>query len=153
MKNFKYAFVLFLSGLTFVSCSDDDSNSLDTEKPTVQIVSPTVDQEIEPGTSISLKALLSDNEALASYKLEVHSAEDGHQHKVSTAVNAVEFHYEQSFTIENGSKTFEVNQQIPVPADAKEGHYHVGVFCIDKAGNQNQQFIEIYIGEEHDHAH
>lgn len=145
--------ILSIAALSFIACNNDDNSSLDQEKPTVEIITPTDHQEYEPGDNINIQALLTDNESLASYKIEIHSAGDGHthSHSVSSADDhdQVEFHYEADYEI-NGT-TYEVNQTIPIPENAEEEHYHVGIFVLDSSGNQNQQFIEIFIGHEHDH--
>ncbi len=140
-----------LIGLLIISsCSDDDNTVADTTKPTIQIITPTDDQEIEPGSVLNFKADLKDNIGLASYKIEVHSAEDGHQHKAKQ-LEAEEFHYDFSAEVPSKSPEFTVEKSINVPEDVKEGHYHVGITVLDVNGNQNQQFIEVFIGDEHDH--
>ena len=151
MKNLKYQVVsLVLVAVAFVSCSDDDS-TLDTQKPTITVQSPTTNQEVEPGTQLNIKAMLQDETALASYKIEIHSAEDGHEHKAFGAKEAEDFHYEETFQVAGNSKNYQVDYNINVPVGVAEEHYHVGIFCIDAAGNQSQQFVEIFIGEEHTH--
>lgn len=147
--------ILSFAALSFIACNSDDDNSLDQEKPMVNIILPTDHQEYEPGDSINIQALLTDNESLASYKIEIHSAADGHTHTHSVSSldddGHVEFHYEADYEISGTS--YEVNQTIPIPENAEETHYHVGIFVLDDAGNQNEQFIEIFIGHEHDHEH
>lgn len=140
-----------LSFVSIVSCSDDDVVA-DTTKPTVTIITPTDHQEIEPGTTLNFKAALADNVGLKSYKIEIHSAEDGHEHAhKGTATFANDFEYQVTNEVPNTAKDFEVNQAISIPADAAEEHYHVGITVIDVNGNQNQQFVEVFIGHEHAH--
>lgn len=140
-----------LSFVSIVSCSDDDA-VVDTTKPTVNIISPTDHQEIEPGTTLNFKAALADNVGLKSYKIEIHSAEDGHEHAHKGNVTlGTDFEYQVTNDVPNVVKTFEVNQAISIPADAAEEHYHVGITVIDVNGNQNQQFVEVFIGHEHAH--
>jgi|SRR5690606_556164 len=131
------------------SCSDDDA-VVDTTKPTIEIISPTDHQEVEPGSVFTVKANLADNVGLASYKIEIHSAEDGHEHK---AKQLNEEHYEYAFTgeVPNKATTYTLEHAITIPADAPEEHYHVGITVLDVNGNQNQQFVEVFIGHEHEH--
>ena len=146
--NLSFAFLSFVS---IVSCSDDDTVA-DTTKPTVNIITPTDHQEVEPGTTLNFKAALADNVGLKSYKIEIHSAEDGHEHQhKNNAIYANDFEYHVTNDVPNSVKDFEVNQAISIPADAAEEHYHVGITVIDVNGNQNQQFVEIFIGHEHVH--
>src|SRR5690606_8542497 len=99
---------------------------------------------------LNFKADLKDNIGLASYKVEVHSAEDGHQHKAKQ-LEAEEFHYDFSAEVSSKSPEFTVEKSINVPEDVKEGHYHVGITVLDVNGNQNQQFVEIFIVHDHEH--
>ncbi|NLD24051.1 MAG: DUF4625 domain-containing protein [Bacteroidales bacterium] len=60
-----------------VSC---DNENLDNERPVVKIVSPMEDELVKPGNDIHFEVELSDNVALASYKVNIHGAFDGHEH-------------------------------------------------------------------------
>ncbi|RRJ87710.1 DUF4625 domain-containing protein [Paenimyroides tangerinum] len=152
MKNIKtQLFSLLFVSIAFVSCSDSDSSDLDTQKPTISIQSPTDHQEVEPGSELNIQALFQDETALASYKVEIHAAGDGHEHRTIALDNKVPFTYENVFQIESNPKSYQVDYSISIPENAKEDHYHVGIFCIDAAGNQSQQFVEIFIGHEHNH--
>lgn len=152
MKNIKtQLFSLLFVSIAFISCSDSDSSELDTTKPSILIESPTDHQEVEPGSQLHIKALLQDETALASYKVEIHSAGDGHQHRTIMLDNAIAFAYENVFQIEGNPKSHQIDYFISIPENAKEDHYHVGIFCIDAAGNQSQQFVEIFIGHEDNH--
>lgn len=142
--NLSFALLSFVS---IVACSD--SEDADTTKPTVNVISPTDHQEIEPGTTLNFKAALADNVGLKSYKIEIHSAEDGHEHKAKKSGEDFEYHITND--VPNSAKNFEVNQAIPIPTDVAEEHYHVGITVIDVNGNQNQQFVEVFIGHEHNH--
>ncbi len=144
---------LSIIALSFIACNSDDNSALDQEAPTVNITAPTDHQEYEPGETLTVQALLADNVSLASFKIEIHSAEDGHTHSVNALTaedEHVEFHYEADYDIEG--LTYEVNEDIAIPAETEEGHYHVGIFVLDTAGNQSEQFVEVYIGHE-DHTH
>ena len=139
--------IISLIGIS--SCSDDDA-VVDTTKPTIEIISPTDHQEVEPGSVFTVKANLTDNVGLASYKIEIHSAEDGHEHK-SKQLIAEDFADSIDVEIANKPTTYTLEHAITIPADVAEEHYHVGITVLDVNGNQNQQFVEIFIG--HDHSH
>lgn len=149
MKKIASLSFAIISLLVVSSCSDDDA-VVDTTKPTIEILSPTDHQEVEPGSVFTVKANLADNVGLASYKIEIHSAEDGHEHKAKQLF-AEDFEYSFVGEITNKPATFSVNHPITIPADVAEEHYHVGITVLDVNGNQNQQFVEIFIG--HDHSH
>lgn len=131
------------------SCSDDDT-VIDTTKPTIEIITPTDHQEVHPGSVFTVKANLADNVGLASYKIEIHSAEDGHEHKAKQLL-ATDFEYSFVGEVPNKATTYTLEHAITIPADAAEEHYHVGITVLDVNGNQNQQFVEIFIGHDHEH--
>src|SRR5690554_6386081 len=81
MNNIKFITVLdVVTALFTVSCSDDDSNK-DTQKATITLITPQDEQVFEAGEQIHVQANLTDNLALASYKIDIHYAGDGHQHR------------------------------------------------------------------------
>lgn len=149
MKNsiLKYTFVS-VAALFISSCSSDDT-SLDTTKPEISLLSPADDAHFHPGDEIALEAILKDNVELGNVKIEVHSAADGHHHKIST----VDFAYNDEVAIPAGSKEYALKHTIQIPAEnVTEGHYHLGLHLTDKAGNETQSFIEIEIAD-HGHEH
>lgn len=139
--------IISLIGIS--SCSDDDA-VVDTTKPTIEIITPTDHQEVEPGSVFTVKANLVDNVGLASYKIEIHSADDGHEHKAEQLL-ATDFEYSFVGEIANKPTAYTLERAITIPADAAEEHYHVGITVLDVNGNQNQQFVEIFIGHDHQH--
>ncbi len=74
--------LLFAAVAAFTSCAKEE---LDNEKPVIVLTSPAEEEVVRPGSAIRFEVTLSDNEALASYKVEVHSAFDGHGHSTSAA--------------------------------------------------------------------
>lgn len=140
--------VLFVALFSLVSC--DSSDDLDTTKPEISIITPTDHQEVLPGQTLQFLANVSDNENLASYKIEVHNSDDGHQHR-----SVIQSYSKEAFSTEIvGSltgKSQEISHDIQISSEALHGHYHVGIFVIDSAGNQNENFVEIYIGDEEHH--
>lgn len=166
MKNHKFLSLFAItSSLLMTSCNNDDDAIaviLDTEKPTITLNDPVDDEVIAPGSDIHFDAVFTDNVELASYKVDIHDASDGHTHGRGLADETTNpWSHNQSWQIEAGLKTKSVHHHIAVPTTVngkpiKEGHYHLGVFCIDKAGNEQKLFIEIAIGEGghgHDHNH
>jgi len=76
-KSLLIAAIVLKAVFGLVSC---ESESLDNEKPVVKIVSPMDDELVKPGSGIHFEVELSDNVALASYKVNIHGAFDGHGH-------------------------------------------------------------------------
>lgn len=144
----KTKFILLIFSLTlFLSCSDDD-----TKKPIIEVVTPTDGDHFHPGETISVRINFSDNEELASYKIEIHFNNDRHNHKNGSTTDTP-FQYTTTGNFEKGLNRFELVHDIDIPAlinelPVKNGEYHLGVYCIDKAGNQREVFVEIEIEQE-----
>src|SRR5690606_27842042 len=115
MKKIINLSLAIVSLFVITSCSDDDT-TVDTTKPSIQIISPTDHQEIAPGSVLNFKANLTDNVGLSSYKIEIHSAEDGHEHKAKQLA-AAEFHYDFSSEIPNQATAFDLEKAIDIPED------------------------------------
>jgi len=143
--------ILAVSALIFQSCSGDDDQGIDTQKPVIVLNNPTDHQAFLPGEEIYLNVDFSDDLELGSYKIEIHFSEDGHTHKGNEEF--AEWFYTEMGTLEPGSVQANLQKQIPVPVQINnlpiaEGHYHFGIYLTDKAGNEQQFFSEIAIGED-----
>lgn len=137
---------LLVASFGLFSCSSDD-DSADTTKPVIVLNNPSDHQHFHPGESIQLNADFSDNVALASYKIEIHHAGDGHSHK--TDENA-EWYFIYTHSIEGNLPTFNAQHSISIPTEIEGepielGHYHLGIYLIDQSGNEQQKFIEIEV--------
>jgi hypothetical protein len=74
----KYSILLLLAAVTaFSGCESDD---IDTRKPQIVLSEPAEEEAYAPGSAIHFVVTLSDNVALASYKVNIHGAFDGHTH-------------------------------------------------------------------------
>lgn len=145
------------ASLFLASCSGDDDATIDTQAPVISIAEPHDEEEVAPGGEIHFEATFTDNVALASYKIEVHSAFDGHTHSRTKQEDHHDnpWSYNEVFTIEPGNTTFDAHEHIDVPAEINgepisEGHYHFGVYVTDTAGNESQAFLEVHIEGEHE---
>ncbi|TCO09835.1 DUF4625 domain-containing protein [Natronoflexus pectinivorans] len=157
MKKLKYILPAILALGLFAACSDDDD--VDTTAPVIEIISPEDHEEFHPGETIHLHAIITDDTELASWKIDIHYNSDGHTHsQVITLKHGdhdhhhgeKEWHVHKDGVIEGNVKTYELKLELEIPDDAKHGEYHLGVFAVDKAGNQAQKFIEIEV-EDDDH--
>lgn len=141
-KNWLFIFtVLVTFGSLLVSCSkSEDETPIDTEKPVIQIVSPTNEQVFLTGETISFSANFSDNVELSSYKIDIHWA-GGHDHKSTN--DSVTWTYQKSWNFDAGLTTASISHNevvIPLEVDGKmvaPGAYHFLVYCTDKAGNES----------------
>jgi hypothetical protein len=112
----------------FHSCKKADK-----ESPKAAILSPTDSAEIVAGTDLPFAAMITDNEALSQYKIDIHENFEGHTHDKANGV------IWSKIIIDNisglvASPAF----SIPVPENAGAGWYHLILTAVDAAGNQSE---------------
>ena len=91
--------ILFFSFL-FVSCSKEDEG--DTIKPVIDLLEPEEGAILRIGSShgVHFEMNLHDNEAIASYKINIHNNFDGHSHtRASEAGITKPFTFERTYTL------------------------------------------------------
>ncbi|MCL3779596.1 DUF4625 domain-containing protein [Prolixibacteraceae bacterium JC049] len=154
----KYIIVLAVSLFVFSACSSDDS--VDDIKPTIDInfeeAFPKNCATIYFGESFDLKMLFSDNVELGSFSIDIHNNFDHHSHSteidecnlgvVKTPVNP--FVFINDYAIPQGSKSYETNLSIMIPAtdgndSYDEGDYHFYIRLTDKEGWSTQKGLSI----------
>lgn len=180
MKKSQFSVVTFLIialglSLVFVGC---DKVEVDNQKPMIRLIEPADDEVVMPGEVLHLKMELSDNVALASYKVNIHGAFDGHSHNSGTRSATDSIAFERTWLetdfIAHGETPIVGKQQVTVehqhikiPATIsrtvngvaeemplKEGHYHFIVYCTDESGQESYVAKEIFISYSADgHSH
>ena len=169
----KYSILLLLAAVTaFSGCESDD---IDTRKPQIVLSEPAEEEAYAPGSAIHFVVTLSDNVALASYKVNIHGAFDGHTHSAvqpsfARATDAEPHPFERTWMESEfiaqgeepiaGKQQVIINHRLMVIPDSiegrpvKEGHYHLTVYCADSSGQESfiTREIEIaYNAWEHQH--
>ena len=155
--------LLFAALTAFTSCEKELNDS---EKPVIVLSSPVEDAEIRPGSALHFEMTLSDNEALASYKVNIHGAFDGHEHSASATTRVSEYvqPFERTWLESDfialgeepiaGKKQVIINHRLMLIPDSiegrpvKEGHYHLTVYCTDSSGQESFIAREIEITHE-----
>ncbi|MDR0681336.1 MAG: DUF4625 domain-containing protein [Dysgonamonadaceae bacterium] len=142
----------------FVSCDNGD-----TTKPVIDWEEPVDGDTLQIGNEhgVHFEAEFSDNEALASYRINIHDNFDDHgSHRSSTLeVDPVPFAFDSIWVI--SGKNFPVHHHdIFIPKTDKdgrayaEGNYHFIVYCVDAAGNVSLVGRDVVLsheaGEHHD---
>lgn len=159
MRKILFGTLLFAAvSFGLASCSDDDN---DNEKPVISDFEPEEGDLLQIGEAIHLEMDLSDNEKLASYKVDIHNNFDNHTHSTkASAEDSVAFSYSKVFTDIAGQKNAHVHHHdivIPTELNGKPirtGKYHFVVYCIDEAGNEalrSHNVILTYDEVDHDH--
>ena len=164
------ASALIMSAIT--SCDNDDDKTIDTEKPQIDTsidgASPANAATFYFGEAIPVKLLLTDNEELGSFSVNIHNNFDHHSH--STEEEGEEHHdheegeehrhegedgdafqFTQDYTIPAGSTQFLIDTKITLPVKSDDGDeyeggdYHFMITVTDKAGFSTFKAFEIKI--------
>jgi hypothetical protein len=128
--------VFTISSFIFSSCDETDKG--DTTKPVIDLIEPEEGVALRIGSEngVHLEMDLSDNEMLASYKVEIHNNFDNHGH-TRAGNEAVPFAFEKTWDV-SGKKNVHIHHhEIKIPANAAEGNYHLMIYCTDAAGNES----------------
>jgi len=156
MKKYLPCFYLVLL-LFAAACKKDSTTSIDTVYPLIDITGqnafPIQCSTIKRGEKFSFRALLSDNAALGSVSVDIHHNFDHHTHSTeveSCSMGEVKvpvkpFLLIQSYPITAGQRSFNVEQEITVPADVDPGDYHFMIRLTDKEGWQTIKGLSIKI--------
>jgi hypothetical protein len=131
---------------TVTSCKEDS----DTEKPVIKLIEPAEDDLLQIGGEhgVHFEAEFSDNEMLASYKVNIHPNFDDHGHTATKdAAETVDFEFEKSWPI-SGKNADIHHHLIEIPENATPGHYHLMVYCTDAAGNESHIAVDIELSHE-----
>ena len=139
------------------ACKKDNVQDIDTEYPVIDITAdnafPKQCSMVKRGEKLIFRARLNDNVALGSVSVDIHHNFDHHAH--STEVESCElapvkiplkpFLLIQSYNIPENLKTYEVQQEISVPADIDPGDYHFMIRVTDEAGWQTIKGLSIKV--------
>ena len=163
----KYSILLLLAAVTaFSGCESDD---IDTRKPQIVLSEPAEEEAYAPGSAIHFVVTLSDNVALASYKVNIHGAFDGHTHSavqpsLTRATDAEPHPFERTWMESEfislgeepiaGKQQVTINHMLMLIPDSiegrpvKEGYYHLTVYCADSSGQESFIAREVEITHE-----
>lgn len=142
-----------------MACSSNDNAEKDTEKPTISLNYtngfPQTCVALTKGETYTFRTMVTDNEALASYSIDIHHNFDHHTHDDQGAeceLDAVKtpgnpMIYMENFNIEGAVVEYELMQEITIPADVDTGDYHCQFSVIDQTGWQARTSVDIKIVE------
>jgi hypothetical protein len=141
----------------FASCDNDNG---DTTKPVINLEEPADGDILQIGHSVHFEGEFSDNEALASYRVNIHDNFDNHgTHRSGGGEDVVPFAFDSTWVISGKNLPFH-HHDIEIPETNKEGkayaegNYHFIVYCVDVAGNTSLVERDVVLsheaGEDHD---
>ncbi|MDR2383353.1 MAG: DUF4625 domain-containing protein [Prevotellaceae bacterium] len=154
---FSYVCLMAIFLFTFTACKEDS----DTTKPVINLIEPENGDILQIGDAegVHFDVEFSDNEMLASYKVDIHPNFDNHSHATTKSEDTtVDFRFEKTWTTISGKKNDYVHHhEIKIPENATPGHYHLMLYCTDAAGNESYVARDVELsheaGEDHDHDH
>lgn len=133
-----FAFMAASAFMFLPSCDDESAEVVDLTAP--EIANVANNETVEPGGTLVLTFDLEDNIALGEVKINIHDDFDGHDHG-RVRSKAEPFEYESILDEMKGEKTFRVEEQISIPADAATGPYHLQINYFDENGNQGEFYV------------
>ncbi|MCC8087985.1 MAG: DUF4625 domain-containing protein [Rikenellaceae bacterium] len=142
----------FLFPFFIISCDKDG----DTTPPNINLISPAEGEFLEIGNEdgIHFEAEFSDDEMLASYKIEIHNNFNDHGHEHSKAEESTTpFFYQNSWDISGSRNTTIHHREIIIPENATPGNYHLLLYCTDAAGNESYVARNIILSQNEDEEH
>jgi hypothetical protein len=147
------AMLLGIFPILFFACENEKAQ--DTLKPEITFLNPLSCDTLVMGESFSITAILSDNEELGSYSIDIHNNFDGHGHSTEpeTCISDLEktplnpYSYEESFSLDAKLKEFTTNKTLTIPEGSDEGDYHLTLTVIDKAGWSTFRIISVKVLE------
>lgn len=139
------------------ACKKDNKEAIDTEYPVINVAGTTAFPKqcssVKRGEKFMFRAQLSDNTQLGSVSVDIHHNFDHHTHSTEVESCSMDpkktpvkpFLLIQSYPVPAGSKTYELQQEITVPADIDPGDYHFMIRLTDKEGWQTIKGLSIKI--------
>ena len=145
--------------LVTAACSSDDPIEIDEEKPTITVAYdggfPQGCGLLTKGETYNFRAMVTDNDELAAYSIDIHHNFDHHTHDDQVADCDLEpikqsenpFIFVENYTIEEGLTSYEFNISVTIPDDIDTGDYHCAFSVTDVTGWQSRTSIDIKIIE------
>ena len=157
MQIIKTSFSFIAIILLAAGCSKDSGEDIDTEYPVINMEGPNAFpgqcSTVKRGESFVFSAELSDNRELGSVGIDIHHNFDHHTHSTETENCGLDpvktpvkpYVLIQTYPLQNGLKSYSIQQQIAIPADIDPGDYHFMVRLTDKEGWQTIKRLSIKI--------
>ncbi len=148
--------IMLLCALSACSGSDDDAPK-DMQEPVISeqgITANPIDcQQYHKGDVIPFHYLMTDNQELGNYNIEIHNNFDHHTHSTSSTECPMDakkdpvkpWVYNKDFSIPAGQRSYDARHDIQIPDDIDTGDYHFMIRLTDRAGWQQLHAVSIKI--------
>ena len=150
--------IMLLCALSACSGSDDETQK-DMQQPVISgegiIANPIDCQVYHRGEVIPFHYVMTDNQELGAYNIEVHNNFDHHTHSTTAADCSMDAQkqpqkpwvFNRDYTIPAGQRQYDARHDIEIPADIDPGDYHFMIRLTDRAGWQQLHAVGIKITE------
>ena len=155
-RNIIYSIMLLCA---LCACSSDDDEQKDMQQPVISdqgITANPIDcQQYHRGDMIPFHYVMTDNEELGNFNIEIHNNFDHHTHSTTSVECPIDAQkqpqnpwvYNSDHTIPAGQRQYDARVDIKIPADIDPGDYHFMVRLTDRAGWQQLHAVAIKITE------
>ena len=156
-RNILYS-IMLLCALSACSGSDDEVQK-DMQQPVISdqgITANPIDCQVyHRGEVIPFHYVMTDDQELGAYNIEVHNNFDHHTHSTTSVECPMDAQkqpqnpwvYNHDFSIPAGQNRYEARVDIEIPADIDPGDYHFMIRLTDRAGWQQLHAVAIKITE------
>lgn len=150
--------IMLLCALSACSGSDDEEQK-DMQQPVISeqgITANPIDcQQYHRGDVIPFHYVMTDDQELGAYNIEIHNNFDHHTHSTTSTECPMDAQkdpknpwvYNRDFSIPSGQRTYDARHDIQIPADIDPGDYHFMIRLTDRAGWQQLHAVAIKIVE------
>ena len=158
MKRIAIYSIMLLYALSACSGSDDEVQK-DMQQPVISdqgITANPIDCQVyHRGEVIPFHYVMTDDQELGAYNIEVHNNFDHHTHSTTSVECPMDAQkqpqnpwvYNHDFSIPAGQNRYEARVDIEIPADIDPGDYHFMIRLTDRAGWQQLHAVAIKITE------
>ena len=158
MKHYTIYSIMLLCALSACSGSDDEEQK-DMQQPVISsegiIANPIDCQVYHRGEVIPFHYVMTDDQELGAYNIEIHNNFDHHTHSTTATDCPMDAQkkpqkpwvYNRDYTIPTGQRKYDARHDIEIPADIDPGDYHFMIRLTDRAGWQQLHAVGIKIAE------
>lgn len=154
-RNIIYS-IMLLCALCACSGSDDEEQK-DMQQPVISdqgITANPIDCQVyQRGSVIPFHYIMTDNQELGAFNIEIHNNFDHHTHSTTAVECTMEAQkqpqnpwvFNRDYTIPAGLRQYDARVDIQIPADIDPGDYHFMIRLTDRAGWQQLHAVAVKI--------
>lgn len=115
--------------------------------PKITLIAPGENDVLQIGKAIHFDMDLDDEILLQSYRVEIHDNFDGHSHTPANEGSPFPSIFDKTWELQGVKKRNIHHHGIVIPADAKEGIYHLRIWCTNANGEQSTVIRTVHLSK------